>query len=128
MKLFQSNTSLFIAAMLAAMHPCSAIAGETPSCAGKPVVEIVVFSSNKGVSDSAMKRAAVNVTPILRNMPGFKDRIFSKSSNGKWVDVVQWQSLESANAAAEKVMKNSVAATFFGLINQNDMSIKHLCE
>lgn len=128
MKPFQVNTSIFIAAMLAVMHPYSAIAGENPSCAGKPVVEIVVFSSNKGVSDSAMKRAASNVMPTLRKMPGFKDRAFSKSSNGKWIDVVQWQSLDSANAAAEKIMMSPTAATFFGLINQNDMSIKHLCE
>ncbi len=128
MKTFKFNASLLLASVLVGLSPCTTYAANSSNCAGKPVVEIVVFSANKGVSDSAINRAASDVLPALRKMPGFKDRAFSKSSSGKWIDVVQWQSLDSANAAAEKMMKNEKAVVFFALINQNDMKIEHLCE
>lgn len=114
--------------MLVALSPCTTYAANGSNCAGKPVVEMVVFSANKGVSDEAMNRAASSVLPALRKMPGFKDRAFSKLSGGKWIDVVHWQSLDSANAAAEKMMKNEKAAAFFALISQDDMKVVHLCE
>lgn len=125
---FKIHSAFFLTAILASMPLYNANAGEHLKCAGKPVVEIVIFSSIDGVSDKEIQRTALNVTLILRKMVGFKDRSFSKSANGRWVDVVQWQSFDSANAAAQEIMKSGAAAPFFALINEKDISIKYLCE
>ena len=88
-------------------------------------IEVVVFKAKAGVSDSQLQTAALAVTPILKEMPGFISREFGASEDGKYIDVVHWKDLPSAKAAAEKVMSIPKCGEFFGLIDQNQMQFMH---
>lgn len=88
-------------------------------------IEVVVFKTKAGVSDSQLQTAALAVTPILKEMPGFISREFGASEDGKYIDVVHWKDLPSAKAAAEKVMSIPKCGEFFGLIDQNQMQFMH---
>lgn len=88
-------------------------------------IEVVIFKAKAGVSDSQMQTAALAVTPILKEMPGFISREFGTSEDGKYIDIVHWTNLPSAKAAAEKVMGIPKCGEFFGLIDQNQMQFMH---
>lgn len=84
-------------------------------------IEVVVFKAKSGVSDNQLRTAALAVTPILKDMPGFISREFGASEDGQYIDIVHWKDLPSAKAAAEKVMGIPKCGEFFGLIDQNQM-------
>jgi len=88
-------------------------------------IEVVVFKAKAGVSDSQLQTAALPVTPILKEMPGFISREFGASEDGKYIDIVHWKDLPSAQAAAAKVMSIPKCGEFFGLIDQNQMQFMH---
>ena len=88
-------------------------------------IEVVIFKAKPGVSDSQLRTAALAVTPILKEMPGFISREFGTSEDGQYIDIVHWKDLPSAKTAAEKVMKIPKCGEFFGLIDQNQMQFMH---
>jgi hypothetical protein len=88
-------------------------------------IEVVIFKARSGVSESQLQTAALAVTPILKEMPGFISREFGTSENGQYIDIVHWKDLPSAKAAAEKVMGIPKCGEFFGLIDQNQMQFMH---
>lgn len=88
-------------------------------------IEVVIFRTKSGVSDSQLQTAALAVTPILKEMPGLISREFGTSEDGQYLDVVHWKDLPSAKAAAEKVMGIPKCGEFFGLIDQDQMQFMH---
>lgn len=116
-------------AALFVLTPSLVMAAEAEDkCLGQPVIELVTFSVNKGVTDAQIKLAAKKITPSLKKLSGFKSRSFVHDQNGKWVDIVYWKNMKSALSASELMMKNETALSFFSLINQKDMNMMHLCE
>lgn len=121
--IFKLLTALFV------LTPSLVIAAEAEDkCFGKLVIEVVIFSVNKGVTDAQIKLAAKKITPSLRKLSGFKSRNFVHDQNGKWVDIVYWENMKSALSASESMVTNEMALSFFSLINQKDMNMMHLCE
>jgi hypothetical protein len=88
-------------------------------------IEVVIFRAKSGVTDKQLQTAALGITPILKEMPGFIGRVFGASEDGKYIDVVHWKDLPSAKAAAEKVMSIPKCGEFFGVIDQNQMQFMH---
>ncbi|PBB44870.1 hypothetical protein CK222_07935 [Mesorhizobium sp. WSM3866] len=66
-------------------------------------LEIVTFRLKP---DTAAGFVAQNgfVTDWLVRQPGFLSRHLGERDDGSWVDVVRWQSLEQAQAAAQRIM------------------------
>lgn len=88
-------------------------------------IEVVIFKVKAGVPDEQLRTAALAVTAILKEIPGFISREFGTSEDGKYIDVVHWKYLPSAKAAAEKVMGIPKCGEFFGLIDQDQMQFMH---
>lgn len=97
-------------------------------CNGSPVVEVVTFKVNNGVTETQLVNAANLITPDLEKTNGFKSRSLSYDKEEKWVDIVFWSGLKPALLASESMMKNETALKFFALIDQSNMSINHFCE
>ena len=124
----KSNIRKLLAALFV-LTPLFSMAAEAEDrCLGQPVIELVTFSVNKGVTDAQIKLAAKKITPTLKKLSGFKSRSFVHDQNGKWVVIVYWKNMKSALSASELMMKNETALSFFSLINKKDMTITHLCE
>ena len=88
-------------------------------------IEVVIFKAKAGVLDNQLQTAAVAITAILNNMPGFISREFGAAADGRYIDIVHWDDLASAQAAAEKVMDIPACGEFFGLIDQDHMQFMH---
>ncbi|MGB2832836.1 MAG: hypothetical protein WBC07_07760 [Methylotenera sp.] len=120
---------LKLLAALIVFTPFLVVAAEgEDKCLGQPVIELVTFSVNKGVTGAQIKLAAKKVTPTLKKLNGFKSRSFVHDHNGKWVDIVYWKNMKSALSASALMMENETALLFFSLINPKDMTMMHLCE
>jgi len=90
------------------------------------VIELVIFKSKSGVSETALKEAAAKVTPILQTMNGYVRREIAVTDDGQWADIVYWTDMKAAQDAAKAAMQIPVCLEFFGLIDEKTMTIFHL--
>ncbi|UCI08896.1 antibiotic biosynthesis monooxygenase family protein [Mesorhizobium sp. B1-1-8] len=66
-------------------------------------LEIVSFRLKPGTEAGFVASNGV-VADWLARQPGFLSRHLGERDDGSWVDVVRWQSLEQAQAAAQRIM------------------------
>ncbi len=88
-------------------------------------VELAYFKQNNGVSEQQILRAAKAMESTIEKWQGFKSRELVHLGENKWVDIVHWRDMESAQAAAHKAMNSSVCLTFFALIESTQEDMHH---
>ncbi|MBZ9737234.1 antibiotic biosynthesis monooxygenase [Mesorhizobium sp. CA18] len=66
-------------------------------------LEIVTFRLKPGAEAGFVASNGV-ITDWLARQPGFLGRHLGRREDGSWVDVVRWQSMEQAQAAADRIM------------------------
>ena len=64
-----------------------------------PVLELVIFKLNPGVTNEQCLKALEATTADLQRQPGFVRREVRRDSDGTWVDMVYWQTRDEALAA-----------------------------
>jgi choline dehydrogenase-like flavoprotein len=94
--------------------------------ADSPVMEIVTFRLNPGVTDAAFLAAARGTAPMVAAQPGFLRRSLLRDDAGEWTDTVAWQSLAEAHAAAETLMADPGFAAFGAAIDMTSLRMRHL--
>ena len=93
--------------------------------AGK-VLELVVFKLDDGVSREQFLRTNDGVSAWIAKQPGFISRELSYDAEGdRWVDVLWWESLAEAHAAAEKAMTSESCTPMFALIDMESTLMLH---
>jgi hypothetical protein len=75
-----------------------------------PVLEIAEFRTTGETSDFVA--AAEAITPWLSAQPGFRARRLAQIEEGVWIDCVEWDDMESAKSAADRIMETDTAAAF----------------
>ncbi len=98
------------------------------NCAGKPVTEVVTFKLAAEASASEFKLSAVAVEKELQKIPGYQRRSLLQSDTGEWLDIVIWDQLATAKAAAVSLQENSVAQSFFRHIDPDSVALNYYCE
>lgn len=88
-------------------------------------VELAYFKQNNGVSEQQILRAAKAMESTIEKWQGFESRELVYLGEKKWVDIVHWNNMESAQAAAHKAMNSSVCLTFFALIESTQSDMQH---
>ncbi|RAZ86669.1 hypothetical protein DPM33_28065 [Mesorhizobium hawassense] len=66
-------------------------------------LEIVTFRLKPGTEAGFVANNGV-MSGWLTRQPGFLSRHLGRREDGTWVDVVRWQSVEQARAAADRIM------------------------
>ncbi|TPO05926.1 hypothetical protein [Mesorhizobium sp. B1-1-5] len=66
-------------------------------------LEIVTFRLKPDAEAGFVASNGV-ITDWLGRQPGFLSRHLGRREDGSWVDVVRWQSMEQAGAAADRIM------------------------
>lgn len=66
-------------------------------------LEIVTFRLKPGAEAGFAANNRI-VNDWLARQPGFISRHLGKREDGSWVDVVRWQGMEQAQAAADRIM------------------------
>ena len=89
------------------------------------IIEMVIYTTKDGVDVEQHRQKAAAVAELLAKMPGFVSRNFSKSTDGKWVDLVYWENMQFAKTAAAKFMDIAETQSFIADINEDDMQFLH---
>ena len=89
------------------------------------VIELVIFEIDTTFSEDKIMAKSERIHPTLQSFDGFQKRIMGKSADGKWMDLVYWDSLEQAQQASEKVMSSPICLDYFGVIKQDSMEFMH---
>lgn len=66
-------------------------------------LEIVTFRLKPGTEIGFVANNGI-MTDWLARQPGFLSRHLGRREDGSWIDILRWQSLEQARAAADRIM------------------------
>jgi hypothetical protein len=88
-------------------------------------IEVVLFYGKPGVSTEQMMLAAQRAQPSIAKLPGFVSRSLGQAADGRYVDILHWQDMACAQAAAQAVMQCPICAEFFGLIDEGKLEMIH---
>lgn len=91
-----------------------------------PVLEVVTFRLAPGITDAAFLAAAKGTAAVVAARSGFVRRSLLRDETGQWTDIVEWQSLAQAHAAAEAVVTDPAFAPFGAAIDMNGLTLRHL--
>lgn len=90
------------------------------------VLELVVFKLNEGVSRDQFLGTNDAVSAWISKQPGFISRDLSYDAEGdRWIDVLWWDSMETAGAAAQLAMSSKSCAPMFALIDMKSALMLH---
>lgn len=90
------------------------------------VLELVVFNLRAGGSREELLGTVDAVSSWIAEQPGFVSRSLVEDRGGaRWIDVVWWQSMEEAEAAAACAMSSQSCAPMFGLIDMESTLMVH---
>lgn len=90
------------------------------------VYEIVSFKYKDDISFETQKQSIESLNTIASGFKGFISRNFYYSDeNGRWFDLIVWESMEDAKRANEQVMVNPDALKVFALMDEQSMIFSH---
>jgi hypothetical protein len=90
------------------------------------VLELVVYKLNEGVSREQFLGTNDAVSSWIGKQPGFVSReLVHDAGDDRWVDVIWWETLEQAHAAAELSTTSESYAPMFALIDMESALMLH---
>ena len=91
---------------------------------GGKVLELVVFKLKEGASREQFLGTNDAVSAWISRQPGFISRELSHEPDGdRWIDVIWWETMENAGAAAELALSSESCAPMFALIDRESVLI-----
>ncbi len=92
----------------------------------RKVLELVVFKLGEGVTREQFLATNDGVSAWIREQPGFLSRDLVHDAGGdRWVDVVWWETMEQAHAAAELSMTSDSCRPMFAQIDMQSALMLH---
>jgi len=91
----------------------------------KNVVELVRFKLAPESDENMFVYRAEALNPILKEMGGYKARYLAQHEDGEWLDVVIWENMQQAKAAADKIMSLPEGQAFGALIDPDTIVMAH---
>jgi hypothetical protein len=90
------------------------------------ILELVVFKLTEGISRGQFLETNDAVSSWISEQPGFISRELAYDADGdRWIDVVWWESMENAGAAAELALSSESCAPMFALIDMESTLMLH---
>lgn len=88
------------------------------------VLERVTFRLRDDVDDTAFLKAAAEVDGFLSDRPGYRSRQLYQGDDGRWIDLVLGEDLDTARAAAA-IGADPRSAGFLGAIEPGSAVMSH---
>ena len=90
------------------------------------VLELVVFRLNEGVARDQFLGTNDAVSAWISQQPGFLSRDLSYDAEGdRWIDIIRWESIENATAAADLSTSSPSCLPMFALIDMESLLMIH---
>ena len=91
----------------------------------KRAIETVTFKLAEGVSREDFLEAAAASTAFVKARPGFVARRLSCSVDGTWIEHIEWETLEAAQAAAAAIQQDESVKPFLSCIEGPSVTLRH---
>ncbi|CDP53793.1 hypothetical protein [Devosia sp. DBB001] len=88
-----------------------------------PILEHVTFSIRVPIQDFLAANAQIDTWLAAR--PGFLFRHLARKDDGSWIDLVGWDSLDAAQAAAKALMEELMDAPAMQAIDPATIVMTH---
>lgn len=88
-------------------------------------VEIVHFRLVSGANKEEFLAGNQDVEAWVKQQAGFISRQLCLSEDDVWSDIVQWDSAQSAKAAANQFVKDLSASVFMRMIDFSSVQMSH---
>jgi hypothetical protein len=90
------------------------------------VLELAIFRLKEGATREQLLGTVDAVSEWARSQPGFISRDLTYvDDNDTWIDVLWWENLQAAHAAAEVAMTSESCAPMFALIDMEATQMLH---
>lgn len=90
------------------------------------VIEMVSFKLSAGVTEQDLLAATKQSHAFVAGLDGFQYRSLSyNEASQTWTDIVYWQSMEAAKAAAEAFMASADCQALIALIDKDSVVMQH---
>jgi hypothetical protein len=89
------------------------------------VMELVTFKVKANATPVQLIAASTPVNAWAQVQPGFQSRTLSQGDDETWFDVVFWESVAAAQAAAQKFMADLGQSDFMALIDPSSVKMTH---
>lgn len=90
-----------------------------------PIIETVSFKLTDGVTESAFRAEIPASTAFIKARPGFRARRLSCGEDGRWLDHIEWASMEAAQSASEAFMQEQSLMGFAQCIDMESAEMRH---
>ncbi len=91
------------------------------------IVELAQFKAKSGASDDDVLVASQEAHDgFLAKQKGYVGRELLKSSEGEWVDIIHWETMEDAQAAMNSFMDHPSTKKFGEVIDSSSIKMMHL--
>ncbi|MEK7462868.1 MAG: antibiotic biosynthesis monooxygenase [Patescibacteria group bacterium] len=91
------------------------------------VIELAQFKMKVGVSEDEVLAASQEAQDgFLAKQKGYVSRELLKSSEGEWVDIVHWETMEDAQTAMNSFMGHPSTKKFGEVIDPSSIKMMHL--
>lgn len=89
-------------------------------------VELVEFKLIAGKTDADLAATHEGISEFLKEQEGFLYRSISLREDGVYLDIVYWDSLESAKKASDAIMQDPRGQAMIALCDMESVSMQHL--
>jgi hypothetical protein len=90
------------------------------------VLELVMFTLRAGSTREELLGTVDAVSSWIAEQPGFVSRSLVEDREGeRWIDVVWWESMAEAQAAAERAVSSVSCTPMFALIDMESTLMVH---
>lgn len=88
-------------------------------------IEVVIYKPKKGVTSNELNKLAIDMNQFLKKQKGFVFREYAVNDKGEHIDIVYWNSKESADNAQLASQSSKACAPAFEAIDMNSMIVYH---
>ncbi|MBI5406008.1 hypothetical protein HY972_03175 [Candidatus Kaiserbacteria bacterium] len=88
-------------------------------------VKVIEYQLAKGVEEQAFLDASAALMSELAKLRGFIKRELHKGENGRWRDIVYWQSRKDADQSDLDIPNIPACMKCIALMDHKDMTIAH---
>lgn len=89
-------------------------------------LELVSFTLKPDTDESQLNDLQPELNAFIKQQPGFHYRSLIKDTDGKYLDIVYWESEELAKAAAFKFLAQPWAKKMMSLIEETSIKMRHV--
>ncbi|WP_122072369.1 hypothetical protein [Pseudophaeobacter sp. EL27] len=116
--------TLALSAALLVGAATSSFADERP-ITDAVIVEYLEFNLVDGSNSDEFLRETLAMDEVLEGYDGFVARHLARNTDGSWVEVVYWTSLETAEAALPRFVEDPRTKGFLALVDGDSLSVKY---